>query len=94
MIVAYRSKRTVTAVRYTGDNLQELRDFAADWEGVVVIGESESGPYLAGGGIMMHIEVGDWIVREQSYPGSGSFYILCKGDVFDSQYERMEETPA
>ena len=78
----FRKKPVVIdAVQWTGDNYQEISNFA--WPDCGLCGHIPVINTLEG---MMQVSDGDWIIRGVN----GEFY-PCKPDIFEKTYELVEE---
>jgi hypothetical protein len=85
----------IDAVQWTGDNFEEIRDFAAGEECPAQLVERGWVVALDGGDLylstlegVMTPAVGDWIIR-----GVAGEYYSCKPDIFARTYESAERNP-
>lgn len=79
----YKKKPNVTeAVKWTGENLQEVCDFIGKNEEDVYIHDSL---YLADSRGILIADIGDYVVKDKH----GEFY-LCKASIFEDAYEPAE----
>ena len=74
----------VEAMQWTGENVQELQE----WAGVGgILGPTEAKPlrlYVAANDAWLDLEVGEWIIEDPK-----GFY-PCKVDIFEATYEQVE----
>ena len=79
----YRKKPIIIeAVQWTGDNLEELRDFVPEEFRYNKVSEPMGIRTLEG---VMTVSVGDWIIKGIQ----GEFY-PCKPDIFEATYEAVK----
>ena len=87
----YRKKTVVfDAVQWTGENIQEIKDFAGEYARVYALDVLEK-KLTASLEIetpkgLMSARIGDYIIKVVN----GEFY-PCKPDIFEKTYERVEE---
>lgn len=86
MVKKYRKKPVeIEAIKYTGDNIKELKDFIGD-QLLYYANETESIRYI---GIRtlegtMKVSIGDYIIK-----GIKNEFYPCKPDIFETTYDRI-----
>lgn len=85
----YRKKPVeVDAVQYTGKNLISIKEWYANCH-INKKNPGESYIYIKTLEGMIKVNVGDWIIKNAAVAG-GEFYV-CKPDIFEKTYEKVEE---
>lgn len=85
----YKAKPvTIEAIKFTGDNLDEIKSFCGEEWGVSVYYDGESWEdiiYIETLEGEMITKVGDYIIKGTK----GEFY-PCKSDIFNEKYEEIK----
>ncbi|MBO7171336.1 MAG: hypothetical protein J6V52_00040 [Bacteroidaceae bacterium] len=87
----YRKKTVeLEAVQWTGENIQEIKDFAGEYAHVYELAVLEkkltASLEIETPAGLMSARIGDYIIKVVN----GEFY-PCKPDIFEKTYERVED---